>query len=274
MSERKAKANKENAQLSTGPRSAAGKASSSQNALQHGLLSRKLLLPHESADEFNALMGQLQNELNPVGTLELAMVERIAIAYWRQRRLVAAESATLEIQQKDLNFNALLKVRALAEVGQQDDEWIKSLALETPNMKEVQTALQEMEALRDGVNLAEFRRACPQAWEDLVAECDPPLGESPQAQEAAIALYFQQMGVGGLDEWVQSTCVHYRKMVRIVSALQTVQQAASLPQNADVFARYQSSLDNDIYKATRALREAQKYRFELAALNAKALPTE
>lgn len=53
------KANRQNALKSTGPRSAAGKAVSSANATQHGILSRHLILPGESRAEFDALLQQL-----------------------------------------------------------------------------------------------------------------------------------------------------------------------------------------------------------------------
>jgi len=42
ISERKLRANRANAQRSTGPRTAAGKATSCRNALKHGILSRSL----------------------------------------------------------------------------------------------------------------------------------------------------------------------------------------------------------------------------------------
>jgi hypothetical protein len=39
-------------------------------------------------------------ELRPLGILELSLVEKIAISLWRQRRLVCAETATLELRGK------------------------------------------------------------------------------------------------------------------------------------------------------------------------------
>jgi hypothetical protein len=70
-----------------------GKRVSSGNARSHGILSRELLLPSEDPAEFNQLLDELASELRPVGTLEHTLVERIAIAMWRQRRLVRAENA-------------------------------------------------------------------------------------------------------------------------------------------------------------------------------------
>jgi hypothetical protein len=43
------------------------------------------------------LLDGLQTELNPVGTLELSLVECIAVTLWRQRRLVRSETAHIEL---------------------------------------------------------------------------------------------------------------------------------------------------------------------------------
>ena len=40
----------------------------------------------------------LQVQLRPVGVLELSLVEKIAVTLWRQRRLVGAETASIELE--------------------------------------------------------------------------------------------------------------------------------------------------------------------------------
>ena len=62
-------ANPQNAILSTGPRTAEGKALACQNARTHGLLSRQVLLPDEDADYLAAVRQQLHAQLAPVGDL-------------------------------------------------------------------------------------------------------------------------------------------------------------------------------------------------------------
>ena len=49
---RQVAANRRNALRSTGPRTAAGKLASSQNALRHGLTARRAFVPDEDAREF------------------------------------------------------------------------------------------------------------------------------------------------------------------------------------------------------------------------------
>ncbi len=83
MPDRRSKTSPVNGGKSLGPVTLVGKRVSSGNARSHGILSRELLLPSEDPTEFHQLMDELAAELRPVGTLEHALVERIAIAMWR-----------------------------------------------------------------------------------------------------------------------------------------------------------------------------------------------
>ncbi len=83
-SPRKIAANRRNAQKSTGPRSSLGKTFSSWNSTRHGLLAKGLPpLLGKSKKQFTRLLRSLQEDLNPVGTLEQMLVEKIAQEYWR-----------------------------------------------------------------------------------------------------------------------------------------------------------------------------------------------
>ena len=84
-------ANRRNALRSTGPRTPAGKALSSLNALKHGVLSGEVLLPSEEKTTLEELRQRIRIELRPVGELERFLVDRIVANAWRLRRLLAAE---------------------------------------------------------------------------------------------------------------------------------------------------------------------------------------
>ena len=93
-------ANQANALKSTGPRTAEGKAVSRANAVRHGALAQVVVVEGEDADDFGALLGALKADLSPVGALEEALVEKVAMAIWRGRRLIAAESAAARLRQR------------------------------------------------------------------------------------------------------------------------------------------------------------------------------
>ena len=90
-------ANRRNAQRSTGPRTSAGKRRSARNAVTHGILTHPFTLWEDepARTAFDKLYAALLDELEPVGLLEGLLVERVAIAYWRLRRLARAESLAL-----------------------------------------------------------------------------------------------------------------------------------------------------------------------------------
>jgi hypothetical protein len=84
--ERQINANRANAQKSSGPRTEAGCAKVSRNALRHGLLARTLVLPDESRHRFVALLTELEEEFLPVTSTEHWLVDKMATAKWRQLR--------------------------------------------------------------------------------------------------------------------------------------------------------------------------------------------
>src|SRR5579884_1766368 len=81
----------------TGPRTAAGKQRSSLNALKHGLTSRRVVLPYENQAEYDALLKDLLDESQPVGIIEFELVNDIAAALWRLRRVRGRECDLAEV---------------------------------------------------------------------------------------------------------------------------------------------------------------------------------
>lgn len=96
-STRQVAANRRNAQSSTGPRTAAGKAVAARNATKHGILTGPLYATQdEDAAELEALQQAIAAELAPEGPLEAALAERVAGALWRLRRVQAAEAGLFD----------------------------------------------------------------------------------------------------------------------------------------------------------------------------------
>jgi hypothetical protein len=95
ISDAKRAANRANAQKSTGPRSVEGKAIAARNATRHGILSCRLILPGESIEDLEALHAALVDEFDPVGTLEMELIEELTQTLWRLRRSRTFEPALL-----------------------------------------------------------------------------------------------------------------------------------------------------------------------------------
>ncbi|MBU1811078.1 MAG: hypothetical protein KJ629_08065 [Candidatus Omnitrophica bacterium] len=97
--EKQHKANRENALVSTGPVTPEGKALVSQNAVKHGIFAKDLIITtgdgKEDAREYRELLDGLILSLKPSGQMECLLVEKIAVDYWRLRRVLRFESGSI-----------------------------------------------------------------------------------------------------------------------------------------------------------------------------------
>ncbi len=113
-------ANRRNARRSTGPRTAAGKAASSANALRHGLAAaRAVVLPDEDGEAYERLRQGVTADLDPAGALQEALAQRIVVLLWRLDRAARLEAelfvhGRLAVQRKEVAASA---VRESAAAG-------------------------------------------------------------------------------------------------------------------------------------------------------------
>ena len=94
-------ANKRNAQRSTGPKTAAGKAVAARNAVTHGLSARGVTLPDEDPQAWTDYREALYQHFAPVGPIEDQLVERIASYEWRLKRVAGIETSVFQYQTLD-----------------------------------------------------------------------------------------------------------------------------------------------------------------------------
>jgi hypothetical protein len=86
-------ANRQNAQLSTGPKTPEGKTVSSQNATKKALTGRTVLLPTDNADRYQAHVQAFFNEIAPEGQRETLLTQSLADIAWRLERIASFEMA-------------------------------------------------------------------------------------------------------------------------------------------------------------------------------------
>ena len=85
-SEAQIRANRSNAQKSTGPRTAEGKAMVAQNAVKHGLLAKQAVIAGEDVGEYEFYRDQMLAELSPEGAMESMLARRAVDLAWRLQR--------------------------------------------------------------------------------------------------------------------------------------------------------------------------------------------
>jgi hypothetical protein len=95
-SKRQLEANRSNARRSTGPRTTAGKARSSLNALKHGLCAKAILIGAERPEQFEELRSAVIAHYRPRSALAYDAADRYAATLWRLRRIPTIEAALAE----------------------------------------------------------------------------------------------------------------------------------------------------------------------------------
>ena len=272
MSDKKAAANRNNAQKSTGPKTVSGKVRVSQNARRHGVLSQHLVLENESREEFDQLLSVLQLELQPVGLIEQTLVERIAVSLWRQRRLVRAETADVALKQRLVDGEDILRAANSLGISMSDKRLKTAIAIPRSGDSKVDSnaigailsELVRLEMCWEDLSAVEMAERFPLAYQELIA-----YGDETETLEGLIRrLKSEKMT---FTQLIQSLIISYRQdyeQERIDEFVNLYRESAQVRTSVDVIGRYQSTLDNELYKAMRALREAQNWRLsQLASVN-------
>ncbi len=116
-------ANRSNAQKSTGPRSAEGKAVVGQNAVKHGLWARQAVIAGEDLGEYEFYRDQMLGELAPEGAMESALAQRAVGLAWRLRRAERLQNEAFDaLYAKDISgpFARLAQARRHSEEAGRD----------------------------------------------------------------------------------------------------------------------------------------------------------
>ena len=270
--DKKAESNRRNAQRSTGPRSETGKAVISRNALRHGLLSRHLIIAGESREEFSELLRLLAEDFQPVGLVENALVERVGIALWRQRRLVRAESAEVSLNQQrfgsdeksdvghflNLDYPVYREFRAPAEGTEPDEEVVEANVAYCEEKRKFWQSLLDSHVADEVDPLAALNAKDKKKLLQGLG-CDAGQAET---------IVKKQFGswAGAFEAYIKYYDILIAKQ-RAPAVSRLVMQSRALPSQTDLLARYQTALDNDLYKALKALREAQAWRQSRDVIN-------
>jgi len=85
----------------TGPRTPAGKARSSRNAVKHGLRSRALVLPGEDVQDCESFLTETMASLQPRGRAAEELARQIAETMWMSRRFVGWHGALARIGERN-----------------------------------------------------------------------------------------------------------------------------------------------------------------------------
>jgi hypothetical protein len=151
----KAEAARINGVRSIGPVTEEGKTTSSRNSLTHGLTSARVVLPHESQEEFDHLEAGIAKHFNPISELERELVHEMAAARWRLRRIEEMEAALFQKffreQQEALGTEAdPIAIRQAAYVELAESKSFRMLSRHQSQLRRAyEKAWKEIEALKE-----------------------------------------------------------------------------------------------------------------------------
>ena len=222
-------------------------------------------------DEYAQLIHGLVNSLSPVGTLEQLLVEKIAVATWKQLRLTRAESASIEIERRmEIPQNRNMISRAIGKTYDQADISMADFTQETDEdqdhiawcgniMAEFVTLSYE---IKKNCDLIKLEADAPLSYERLVDEAS----NEGYELDAYIDFLNKDNAEGfyewttELYKWVRGEVNTSERKVLVQAIGQQVRIKLSAPIGNELLARYQAGIDNEMYKAIEALRKQQEWR--------------
>lgn len=247
-------ANQRNAQRSTGPKTAAGKAASRQNALQHGLTGAGVVVPGEDAAAIDQRFAEFALELAGDGSQTTRLLaQRMAILSVRMERSVRHDTAVtaerLRVAQADLDAARAATARDLWDKAATDPAALVALR-DLP--EGIHLLLATLQALRPSAD-----PATPAAWtEEQAGLLDRCLGSRAPAGATTAG---EQ-----IDAELARLEAHWETLDHEAIARQdagVVNQALVDDSPATLLARkYEAATERSIHRTLKEIRQFQAQR--------------
>jgi hypothetical protein len=151
--ENKTAANLANAQLSTGPRTDAGKAISSRNALKHGLTAKTVLLPDEDAVEYQNFSAGMLKGLDPINAVEEALAVELIDIQWRLLRVSRFEARFMAPDSPDMKSLNSISLHAARMKRQYSASLQEFQQMHAANRRTLEAQLKQGELIYEADNL-------------------------------------------------------------------------------------------------------------------------
>jgi hypothetical protein len=133
ISDKQHKANQQNAQHSSGPKTPAGKEAIRFNALTYGLRTRASILPDENCADYSQLWDELDADWQPQTRTERLYLETMVTSQWLLRRVAESEQKIYAY----IDFGEI-QFKMLAYVAKQRAQLERSFRTAIEDMKQSQ----------------------------------------------------------------------------------------------------------------------------------------
>jgi hypothetical protein len=261
----------------TGPRTQQGKEQSKHNALKHGIFSKVTVLKSESQAEFDVLLKRLREDRKPDGALEELFVDKLAVLFWRFRRLLSAEGAEIQVgsefAQWDKNEQYRQKTASFPQLTYNGGllRWVE-------NPEALQGCINLLQDLQRSISASGFLpqydqsiltklygRKDEDSWNNVLSKSyehwyDTSLCEDKERKEKQYATP-QRCQENFLDEVKKEIrrLERYRKEHTTISACRLEVEALRLPE-MDRLLRYETTISREIERTLNQLERLQRMR--------------
>ena len=269
--EKQIKANQANSKKSTGAVTTSGKLVVAGNAVKHGLFAQRLILTDENLDEYAQLIDGLLTSLNPVGTLEQFLVEKIAVATWKQLRLTRAESASIELDRRmDRKTNIHYVSEAIGikwdEPELDKEEFKEASDQDREHFIYCNDLVAQFNAISNdiliNVDLVRLKKEAALIYESLEDEANQE--EIELNEYINDYLIKDNQGIHEwayqLAEWCKKELCKLNRKETVLKVKEQLMSKLTAPIGNELLSRYQAGIDNELYKAVEALRKQQEWR--------------
>ena len=277
LSLQKISANRKNAQLSTGPKTALGKAKSALNAVKHGIFTKECLknISDEEARDYEALRLGVFESLKPKDQMQAILCDKIAIDVWRLRKVLAFEQGTSHLETLNLDASG-------SPVNFSDR---KAIIYNMENNKSGSKDLNQLKkwlTSNKATHLSDLSRDTYELLEKIVQNLQQRFPENYRHMDIELLENCKHLSefctwneldlnkfkvdlLERIEDKLRSTCYmsdYYKKDLQEFDHKRSIYESvAQLPsaENTDKVIRYETHLQRSIEKNLRLLRSLQGY---------------
>jgi hypothetical protein len=293
-----------------GPVTEAGKAVSSRNATRHGILAMVPVVPGmEQEADWEALRAGIFDSLSPQGPLEEELANRVALQFWRLRRVERGETGMMANAQASVvedvagnpasreSYESSLS-RTLKDAGALLEESrlllcrlneLRNLAVEAllagrepagtvAEPEVVSSNSARIRVLPDGRKIVTWPDWCTEDLREYLAALESVESRAPD-QLREKPLLFTQEEFDGLQKWLAEALAEVEQIQsRMRARVERERRERLLPSEKEMerLSRYEAHLSRELYKALHELEALQARRrgqpAPLARLDITALP--
>ncbi len=245
----------------TGPRTQQGKERSKRNAITHGIFSKAVVLKGESQADFDALLNALYQDRQPEGALEEILVNKLAVLWWRLRRVWTAEGAEIRTGAEFIQWDANDRNRQDAATLPQLDcnggliRWIA-------NPQALQGCLSLLEELRESLGEDGFDPEFDQAILTKLYGSHKTWDQEKNWQKTLFDSYLVWSRTSLCSE--EERKENYRKENAKIWAsrleLESLRRTVPEGPQADRLLRYEAALSREIDRTLNQLERTQRMR--------------